>query len=339
MNRLRLDPQGDPAKTTVPVPTTHTDQHTTRILRMPSSPRPRLTWQLRSRALALGERTLLMGIVNVTPDSFSDGGRFFSTAPAVEHALTLFAEGADLIDLGAESTRPGAEPLTAAAEQDRLLPVLEALRRERPDAILSVDTYHASTAQHALSAGAEIINDVSGLTWDPAMLHALATSSPPPGLVLMHTRGRPTEWNALPPLPPERAITLVRDGLATQLALATSVDFAPEHIVLDPGFGFGKLGRANLSLLAALDTLNALGRPLLAGLSRKGFLQLSSRGENAANSPERLHATLAAQTAAILAGAHILRVHDVAAAREAAAVADALLACSPLLSSSGKLPA
>ena len=292
-------------------------------------PRPRYTWQLRTRTLALGQRTLLMGIVNLTPDSFADGGRFFSReqhpAPAVEHALALLEEGADILDLGAESTRPGATPLPADAEQQRLLPVLEALRRERPDATLSVDTYHAATAQHALAAGTEIINDVSGLTWDPAMHTLLAEADPPPGLVLMHTRGRPGEWRTQPALDLSRVTSLVADELRRQLDLAAHAGIAPETIVVDPGFGFGKLGAENLSLLTGLDALHALGRPLLVGVSRKGFLQLSPHRENAASSLARLHATLAAQTAAILAGAHILRVHDAAAAREAAAVADALL--------------
>lgn len=270
-----------------------------------------------------------MGIVNITPDSFSDGGAHFKDIHrpelAVAHALRLLDEGADLLDLGAESTRPGAMSLTTDAEQARLLPVLEALRRERPGAVLSVDTYHAATARCALELGAEIINDVSGLTWDSGMAAELARAQPQPGLVLMHTRGRPTEWQALPALAASAVTAHVSAGLRAQLAAAQAAGIALETVVLDPGFGFGKLGEANLALLADFSDLHPIGRPLLAGLSRKGFLQESVHGQNAASSPARLHATLAANTAAVLAGAHILRVHDVAAAREAAAVADALL--------------
>ena len=269
-----------------------------------------------------------MGIVNVTPDSFSDGGLHFSESSgpelAVEHAVRLLDEGADLLDLGAESTRPGAVPLSADAEQARLLPVLEALRRERPDAILSIDTYHAATARHALAGGAEIVNDVSGLTWDSGMAVELARAQPQPGLVLMHTRGLPTEWQSLPPLRSAEVTATVLSGLNEQLAFALAAGLEPSGIVLDPGFGFGKLGDNNLVLLARFAELHALGRPLLAGLSRKGFLQGSSN-PNTADSPARLHATLAANTAAILAGAHVVRVHDVAPARESASVADALL--------------
>ena len=270
-----------------------------------------------------------MGIVNITPDSFSDGGRYFSTGSseaAVEHGLRLLAEGADLLDLGAESTRPGAVPITAAEEQARLLPVLQALRRERPDAVLSVDTYHAATALHALGNGAEVINDVSGLTWDAGMAAGVAAQQPQPGLVLMHTRGRPSEWHSLPPLPPESVAPLVLNGLLRQLDLALYEGIARDHIVLDPGFGFGKLGAIeNFALLRELANLHALELPLLAGLSRKGFLQSRSPDAGASQSEARLYATLAANTAAILAGAHILRIHDVTAAREAAATADTLL--------------
>lgn len=271
-----------------------------------------------------------MGIVNVTPDSFADGGRFFSASgpgAAVEHSLRLVAEGADLLDLGAESTRPGATAISAGEEQARLLPVIEALRRERPELPLSVDTYHAATASAVLRTGVEIINDVSGLTWDPEMTTALASQKPSPGLVLMHTRGRPQEWASLPPLSSASVPALVLAGLKEQVGFALQSGITIDHVVLDPGFGFGKLGSAeNFALLRALPELHALGRPLMVGLSRKGFLRTSAGRATTAQSDERLHATLAAGTAAILAGAHILRVHDVAAAREAAAVADALLA-------------
>ncbi len=284
-------------------------------------PRPRHLWHLPRGPVALGDRTVLMGILNLTPDSFSDGNRFPTEQQALTHALTLLEEGADLLDLGAESTRPNATPLSAADEQARLLPVLAALRRARPSALLSVDTYHATTAQAALAAGADLINDVSGLLWDPRMPATLAAARPAPGLVLMHTRGTPAEWSTLPVLASETIPVLVLAGLRDRLAAATAAGIPAGTIVLDPGFGFGKRGDDNFPLLAHLAGLHTLGRPLLIGLSRKRFLA----PESDAASEARLHATVAANTAAILAGAHILRVHDVPAARAAATVADRLL--------------
>lgn len=264
-----------------------------------------------------------MGILNITPDSFSDGGQSLAVEAAIEHAHHLLELGAAILDLGAESTRPNATPLSDAEEQTRLLPVLEAIRKARPEAILSVDTYHASTARAALAAGAEIINDVSGLTWDPAMAATLAAANPPPGLVLMHTRGTPSEWKSLPRLEPAAVAPLVREELSTRLRTAAAAAIPLDRIVLDPGFGFGKLGLENYALLARIDALRTLRQPILVGLSRKGFLAHASPSPAAAT---RLHATVAANTAALLAGAHVLRVHDVGAAVEAADVADAILA-------------
>ena len=289
-----------------------------------SRSRPRFSWSLPSGSLALGERTLVMGIVNVTPDSFSDGGSYGSAEAATRHGLRLLDEGADLLDLGAESTRPGAVPLTSEAEQARLLPVLQELRRLRPDALLSVDTYHAATARAALAAAADVINDVSGLLWDPGMGETLAQARPTPGVVLMHTRGRPTEWAHLPALRPEAVLPLVGEELRQRLAAAEAAGIATEALLLDPGFGFGKRGEENLHLLAGFAELHALGRPLLAGISRKGFL-MAPEARNDASSEARLEATIAGHTAAILAGAHMLRVHDVPAARSALSMADRLL--------------
>lgn len=301
---------------------------------MPFSPRPRHTWRLRTRTLKLGERTLIMGILNITPDSFSDGGKFLNFDTAVEHGLAILDSGASILDIGAESTRPNAQPVAPAEEQARLLPVLEAIRKARPQSILSVDTYNGSTARAAIESGAEIVNDVSGLTWDASMALTLADGGPPPGLVLMHTRGTPAEWHTLPRLDPSTIEPLIRSGLSASLGSAGKAGIPLDTIVLDPGFGFGKLGRENYPLLAGLGALHSLGRPLLVGLSRKGFLAhaLSSThvGSTFTNSPppvaKRLYPTLAANTTAILAGAHIIRVHDVAAAIEAAYVADAVLA-------------
>ncbi len=275
-----------------------------------------------------------MGILNVTPDSFSDGGKFITLDAAVKHGLEILDRGADVLDIGAESTRPNAIPVTPTEEQGRLLPVLEAIRKERPGAILSVDTYHGSTARAAMDGGAEIVNDVSGLTWDDAMAATLADGGPPPGVVLMHTRGTPSEWHTLPRLDPATIEPLVRKELSACIEKAKRAGVPVDRIILDPGFGFGKLGRENYLLLARLRSLQTLGLPILVGLSRKGFLAhaLSSThiGTTFTNSPppvaKRLHATIAANTAAILAGAHVVRVHDVAAAIEAAWVADAVLA-------------
>ena len=284
--------------------------------------RARFAWRLRTRTLMLGERTLLMAIVNLTPDSFSgDGLAGAALDDAVRAACDRLDAGADILDLGAESTRPGAEALGADAEQARLLPVLEAVLRDRPEAVVSVDTYHAATARAAARAGAQIVNDVSGLLWDERMAAAVAETGA--GLVLMHTRGRPTEWRSQAPLAPEEVLPLVLAGLRERVALAEVAGIAKDRIVLDPGFGFGKLGTENFALLAGFARLATLGIPLLAGLSRKSFLRSASESVSS-----RIPATIAANTAAVLAGAHIVRVHDVQQAREAVAVADALLASS-----------
>ncbi len=293
--------------------------------------RPWHTWQLRTRALALGERTRVMGIVNLAPDSFSgDGVR--SVEEAVGRALGMLEEGADVLDLGAESTRPGSgagseRAISEGEEQARLLPVLEALRRERPEAIVSADTYRAGTARAALAAGAEIVNDVSGFLWEPSLARVCAEARC--GVVLMHTRGRPDEWRGLPPLAPEEVAPLVLEGLRGRLAAAQAAGVDAERIVLDPGYGFGKAFGANYPLLARQDLLLALGRPLLAGVSRKSFLGRTLavlRDGIDAPPEERETASMAAGVAAVLNGASLLRVHSVRAAVEAAAIADAVLA-------------
>lgn len=274
-------------------------------------PRAAFDWKLRTRSLRLGERTVLMGILNVTPDSFSDGGRYLDVHAAVAHGLRLLDEGAEILDIGGESTRPGATALTTEEEQARVLPVLAALLQARPDAILSVDTYHAATARAAVAVGAEIINDVSGLMWDQGMAAALAETRP--GSVLMHARGRPGEWAGLPRLRPGEVLPLVLGGLRESLDVAATTGIASETIAIDPGFGFGKIGDENLAVHAALGNLHTLGRPLLVGTSRKRFLGGG------------VHGSVASGVAAILAGAHILRVHDVAATREAVSLADGIL--------------
>ena len=244
-----------------------------------STTRTNSSWKLRTRTLELGPRTLVMGVVNITPDSFSDGGLFLDSEAAVAHGLRLLDEGADLLDLGAESTRPGTmvgtqqstpPAVSAEAEQARLLPVLEGILKARPDAVMSVDTYKSSTARAALAAGAEIINDVSGFTWDAEMAGVCAQARC--GVVLMHTRGRPDQWSAQEKLAPDALLKLVHTGLAASLDLARAAGIAPDSIVLDPGYGFGKESHQNYSLLARQAELLSLGRPLLAGVSRKSFL-------------------------------------------------------------------
>ena len=307
--------------------------------------RPRFQWNLGRRSLALGERTLVMGVLNVTPDSFSDGGRYLDPTAATEHGLALLAEGADILDIGGESTRPGTpigsptggQPggISAQQEFDRVLPVLGAIRRERPSAVLSIDTYQSIVARAALDAGAEIVNDVSGLTWDEEMASTVAAGRC--GLVLMHTRGVPAEWASLPALPDP--VSLVKQELVTRAAAALKAGIARSSVVLDPGFGFGKRADENYPLLARLAEFETLGFPLLAGVSRKSFLartrderwgQLASAhvGTGTAlnrDASNRDYVTLAATVAAALAGAHIVRVHAVAAAIEALAIADAIL--------------
>lgn len=314
---------------------------------MPQTRRVRCLWRLHCRSLEVGQRTLIMGILNVTPDSFSDGGRFFPHAAALDQALHMLDEGADLIDIGGESTRPSSRPISAAEEQQRVLPVIRAIHAARPDAILSIDTYHAETACAAVESGCEIVNDVSGHLWDPAMSATCAELAC--GNILMHTRGRPPEWKTQPRLAPGEVMPMVLRDLAARVEAALAAGIARETIVLDPGFGFGKIMDENLPLLAHFDQLRALGFPLLAGLSRKSFLthllkthvviqQRSTLASNAAESasvPETQIAcasqdlgTSAANMAAILAGAHILRVHEVAPARQVAALADRLLAAA-----------
>jgi dihydropteroate synthase len=302
--------------------------------------RPAYRWQLRSRTLELGLRTLIMGVVNVTPDSFSDGGQFLDPAQAVEHGLRLLDEGADILDIGGESTRPGARlaveevsttvktrpVVTEEEELQRVIPVVRGVLRERPDAVISVDTYKSVVARAAAAAGAEIVNDVSAFQWDPQMASTCADLQC--GVVLMHTRGQPHQWRNLPA---EADVTsLVEHDLANRVQVAFERGVRRERIVLDPGFGFGKNFDQNYPLLARFDRLHRMGFPLLAGTSRKSFVgrTVGKRAGRDASPSERLHGSLAAMVASILAGAHIVRVHDVKPSVEAAAVADEVLAAS-----------
>ncbi len=304
---------------------------------MPFTSRTFHDWRLRTRSLPLGRRTIIMGILNVTPDSFSDGGHFYTPEQAPERAvaqgLRMLDQGAQILDIGGESTRPNATPLTSEEEQARILPVVRALLQQRPEAILSIDTYHAATAQHAIEAGAEIVNDVSGHLWDSDMSRTCAALGC--GAVLMHTRGHPHEWPHLPALNPGEILPLVVKELAERLAAANASGISRESIVLDPGLGFGKRFDENYPLLAHLDQLHQFNLPILIGASRKGFLgRTLAQSPGPASTPHEgapppqalLHATNAANITATLAGAHIVRTHDVRPAVEAAAIADRILA-------------
>src|ERR1022692_882750 len=284
--------------------------------------RAMVQWIVGSRVLELGRRTLIMGIVNVTPDSFSDGGLYIDAEKAVVRALQLLDEGATLIDVGGESTRPGSELVSEEEERRRVLPVIRDLKRRRPDAVVSVDTYKAGVARAAVELGAEVVNDVSGFRWDPKMAKTLAELKV--GAILMHTRGRPSEWHSLPPI--GDPVLAVKRDLRQWAETATLAGVKRDRLVLDPGFGFGKRFEENYPLLAHFAELQQTGFPLLAGVSRKSFIgRMLARDGKDAEVAERLYGTLAAETCLILKGAHIIRTHDVRFALEGARVADAMV--------------
>src|SRR5271163_1778280 len=282
-------------------------------------------WNIGARTLELGRRTLIMGVVNVTPDSFSDGGMFIDAEKAVVRAEQLLDEGATIIDIGGESTRPGSAVVSEEEERRRVLPVIRDLKRRRADAVISVDTYKASVARAAVEFGAEVVNDVSGFRWDAKMAKTLAELKV--GAVLMHTRGRPDEWKSLPPI--GDPVLVVKRDLRQWAEAATLAGIKRDRLVLDPGFGFGKRFEENYPLLAHFAELQQTGFPLLAGVSRKSFIgrTLARDGQDKdAEVNERLYGTLAAEAVLILKGAHIIRTHDVRAAVEAARIADAIVA-------------
>jgi dihydropteroate synthase len=325
--------------------------------------RPSFQWNIGRRTLPLGERTLVMGVLNVTPDSFSDGGRFLDPQAAIARGLAILDEGADILDIGGESTRPGAPTasshapalagaVSAEEELARVLPVIEAIKNLRPESILSIDTYKSLVARKAINSGTEIVNDVSGLTWDRDMPATVAER--PCGAILMHVRGLPHQWRTQPPV--ADIVALVREDLRARAADALDAGIFRRSIVLDPGFGFGKNFDENYPLLAGFAEFHQLGFPLLAGVSRKSFLghtvsqrlaELAIDPDGASHATAHLQqrhlegpgsaglnplahdardtATLAASVAAVLAGAHIVRVHSVRPAVEAVAIADAIL--------------
>jgi dihydropteroate synthase len=299
--------------------------------------RPVVEWNLGSRILKLGKRTFIMGVVNVTPDSFSDGGLHFDRDRAIAHALKLLDDGADIVDVGGESTRPGTRVGTSQGnpqsppgnpavgekdELDRILPVITALKQKRPDAVVSVDTYKSGVARAAVEAGAEIVNDVSGFLWDQPMVKTLAALKC--GAVLMHTRGRPEEWAAMSPA--SDIVVQVKRELRDRADVALMAGVKRERMVLDPGFGFGKRMEENYPLLKRFEEFHQLRYPLMVGVSRKGFIgRALARDGQDAPLPDRLYGTLAAETAAILKGAHIIRTHDVKACVDAVRIADVVV--------------
>ena len=280
---------------------------------------PRL-WKLARRSLPVGWRTLVMGVLNVTPDSFSDGGLFDDFGRAVERAGEMAAEGADIIDVGGESTRPGGAPVSAAEEMRRVVPVVEAVAGVAGIPV-SVDTTRAQVARAALDAGAEIVNDISGLRFEPELAAEAARAGA--GLVLMHSRGERETLHALDPV--EKIMDEVVASLRRSVAEAVGRGVGRDSIVIDPGVGFGKSQGQNLELIARLDDFAAAFPefPVLVGTSRKSFIGRITGGAPAG---ERLYGTMATVTAAILRGAHIVRVHDVRAAVETARVAEEIRA-------------
>jgi dihydropteroate synthase len=277
--------------------------------------------KLASGTVVLGRRTLLMGVLNVTPDSFSDGGKFLDPQRAVEHALEMERAGADLLDIGGESTRPGSTETPAEAEIARILPVLEGLRGVLKIPIC-VDTRKSEVAEAAISAGAQMINDVSGLRNDPGIAEIAQRRSVP--LILMHMRGEPQTMQKKPFA--RDVMKDVSQGLRAATTTARRAGVRKSQIIVDPGIGFGKSFEQNYELLRKLPEIARLGYPLLIGASRKGFLG-KTLAQNGKSVPpeERLWATAATVTASILGGAHIVRVHDVAEMAQVARVADRLL--------------
>ncbi len=278
--------------------------------------------RLNSRTLVLGERTLIMGVLNVTPDSFSDGGSFRDSQAAIARALELEREGADILDIGGESTRPAAAPVSAREELSRILPLFEALRGKLRIPI-SVDTQKSEVAEAALAAGAQIVNDISALRTDPHLAEVVRHAHAP--VILMHMRGTPRTMQRGP-----FARDVVRDtmtGLREALVRARRAGLEKSRILLDPGIGFGKSHEQNFEILARLPEFARLGCPLVIGTSRKAFLgkALAKPGEPPLPPNERILGTLATVTASILGGTHIVRVHDVAETARVARMIDAIV--------------
>ena len=266
----------------------------------------------------MGPGPVLVGILNVTPDSFSDGGEFLDPEPAARHASAMLDEGAGIVDVGGESTRPGSDPVPQEEEVRRVIPVIEGILAVRPEAVISIDTYRAETAAAALEAGARVVNDVSALRADPRMASVVAEAGCP--VVLMHMKGEPKTMQEEPFY--EDVVREVRKFLSQRAEHAVASGVRPENVILDPGIGFGKNLDHNLALLRDLDVLVDLGFPVLIGASRKRFIGTLT-GEVQAR--ERIFGTVATTVLAYQKGATFFRVHDVRANREALAIAEAVL--------------
>jgi len=287
-------------------------------------------FRARGKSFELGRRTWLVGVVNVTPDSFYDGGLYFEPARAIERALTLAAEGADIIDIGGESSRPGSIPIPAKEEKKRILPVVEVLRQKN-DVLISVDTTKAEVAEAALAVGADIINDISAGRFDPQMFPVVARAKA--AVILMHMKGTPRTMQLAPHY--DDVLGEVKAFLGERLEAAESCGVARESVLLDPGIGFGKTLEHNLTLLNNLQFFEELGRPLMVGISRKSFIGKILKLEV----KDRLEGTIAASVVSILRGASLLRVHDIQAVKRAIAVAEAILsqgAVAPPVEGQGK---
>ena len=271
-------------------------------------------WKLKQREIKLGERTLLMGVLNVTPDSFSDGGKYTDPDRAFARAIELEEQGADILDIGAESTKPGSQRIAAVEEWRRLQPLLKKLK-DKLTIPVSIDTYKAEIAEKALDLGAEIINDPSGLTFEPQLARVVSNYNA--GLILNHMRGRPETWSKLGPMPDPMAVILRDLDAAVSRARRTGID--KSRMAIDPGLGFGKRKEQNSLIMGKLGALRELDLPVMVGPSRKHFLAIG-------NPEEAIFATAAAVTACVLNGAHFVRVHDVKQMRTAALVADEILA-------------
>jgi dihydropteroate synthase len=269
----------------------------------------------RKRTLPLGKRTLLMGVLNVTPDSFSDGGLFFSKEKAIAHGIRMVEEGADIIDIGGESTRPGSKPLELEEELHRVIPVIESLTKE-VNVPISIDTYKSSVAQRAIEAGAEIVNDISALKFDPSLAQVAAKEDTP--LVLMHIRGTPETMQKN--VYYESLLSEILRSLKDSIRMAESAGVDPQQIIVDPGIGFGKTIEDNLLIIKNLYELRILGKPILLGTSRKSFIGKILN----AKVGDRLEGTLSSIAIGVLNGAHLIRSHDVLQAKKAIAVADAI---------------
>jgi dihydropteroate synthase len=284
----------------------------------PSHNGSRRSFVLRCRSgdLRLGERTLIMGVLNVTPDSFSDGGLYLEPQRAIEHGLRMAEEGADIIDVGGESSRPGSDPAPLDEELKRVIPVIEGLA-SRLEIPLSVDTYKSQVAERAIEAGAQMINDISGLRFDPQVPAVAARFDTP--LIIMHIKGSPKTMQQNPSYEDlmGEIIAYLREGI--EKAERGGVD--PHQVIVDPGIGFGKRVQDNLVIINRLDELNTLGRPLLIGTSRKSFIGALLGAEV----HQRGVGTLATVAVSVLKGAHIVRVHDVAPMKQAVDMVDAII--------------